>query len=186
MMLFYIVFTFLIIQRLMELFVARRNKQWMMARGGIEIGADHYPLMVLMHISFFASLWTEVILRDYPVSIAWAVLLAALIVVQLIRYWAIASLGRFWNTKIIVVPDADIVRRGPYRFLRHPNYTVVILEFAIIPLLFDAYITFAIFSILNVFILRHRIRVEEEGLSAHTTYTAAMGSRLRFLPKKPD
>lgn len=186
MIFFYTVFVSLIIQRLVELWIARRNQQWMLAHGGIEIGAEHYPLLVLMHISFFAGLWTEVVLRGYAISFAWPILLAALIIVQGIRYWAITSLGRFWNTRIIIIPGADVVRRGPYQFLRHPNYTVVILELALIPLLFNAYITCVAFSILNALVLSYRIRVEEEGLASYTAYTSVMQNRLRFLPKKPE
>ncbi|WP_081413174.1 isoprenylcysteine carboxyl methyltransferase family protein [Aneurinibacillus terranovensis] len=186
MLIFYAVFVFLIVQRLVELKVAKRNRAWMMSRGGKEIGAGHYPLMVLMHAGFFISLWTESAWKGYPLSVFWKALLGVLLVVQLLRYWAIVSLGRCWNTRIIYVPGGEAVRKGPYRFLRHPNYVVVILEFAVIPLFFKAYVTFFTFSLLNAIMLRHRIRVEEQALLSHTSYSRVMGDRRRFMPGRPE
>jgi methyltransferase len=183
---FYIVFLLLIAQRLVELRVARKNRAWMQSRGGIEIGAGHYPFMVLMHAGFFISLWMESALRGYPLSSLWPLIGCVLIIVQIVRYWAIMSLGPYWNTRIIFVPSAEVVKRGPYRLMRHPNYTVVILEIALISLLFKAYVTCVLFSILNAFMLRHRIRIEENGLFIHTNYAAKMGKSSRFIPKYPE
>jgi methyltransferase len=183
---FYLVFLLIISQRLLELRVAKRNREWMESRGGVEIGADHYPLMVLLHTVFFVSLWAEAALRGYPLSNRWPLIVFVLITVQIIRYWAIISLGPYWNTRIIFVPGGEVVKQGPYRFLRHPNYTVVILEIALIPLLFQAYVTCILFSLLNALMLRHRIRIEETGLAQHTDYADTMGSRFRFIPKSPE
>lgn len=186
MLIFYVVFSLLLTQRLLELRVAKRNQAWMEKRGGVEIGAGHYPLMVLLHAGFFISLWMEAAWRGYPLSAGWPLIGAVLLIVQFIRYWAIVSLGPYWNTRIIFVPGADVVQRGPYRFLRHPNYTVVVLEIALFPLLFQAYSTCILFSLLNAFMLRHRIRVEERGLAEYTDYASAMGHVSRFIPKLPE
>ncbi|MBN6189303.1 isoprenylcysteine carboxyl methyltransferase [Aneurinibacillus sp. BA2021] len=183
---FYVVFTLLLMQRLLELRVAKRNQAWMEQRGGIEIGAGHYPLMVLLHVGFLISLWGEAAWRGYPLSAGWPLIGAALLIIQAVRYWAIVSLGPYWNTRILFVPGAEVVQRGPYRFLRHPNYTVVALEIALFPLLFQAYVTCVLFSLLNAAMLRHRIRVEEQGLIEYTDYAAAMGRVSRYIPKVPE
>jgi methyltransferase len=183
---FYIVFLLIIAQRLIELRIANRNRKWMLAQRGTEIGAGHYPLIVLLHAGFFASLWIEVFSKGFPLFWAWPFIVCLLVSVQVIRYWAITSLGPYWNTRIIFVPGADAVRKGPYRYMRHPNYSVVILELLLIPLLFNAYITLLLFGFLNALMLRHRIRVEEEGLINHTNYGKTMESRFRFIPAKPE
>lgn len=184
MLFFYAVFTFLIVQRLTELAVARRNREWMMRRGGQEAGANHYPLMVAMHIGFFVSLWVETAWRGYSRSSAWMVLLLLLAAVQFLRYWALMALGRYWNTRIIFVPGDKIVRKGPYRFLRHPNYLVVMIEIALIPLLFHAYLTSFAFSFLNAWMMRYRIRIEEEALRMNTTYSQDMEGLHRLIPRR--
>lgn len=184
MIFFYAIFIFLILQRLIELVIARRNREWMMRRGGQEVGAEHYPFMVTMHVVFFASLWLETAWRGYPLSPAWIALLVLLAFVQLLRYWALISLGPYWNTRIIFVPGDKVVKKGPYRFLRHPNYMAVIIEIAIIPLLFHAYFTSFIFSLLNAWMLHHRIRIEEEALCMNTTYSQDIGNLNRFIPKR--
>ncbi|WCK52440.1 isoprenylcysteine carboxylmethyltransferase family protein [Aneurinibacillus sp. Ricciae_BoGa-3] len=182
MIFFYGVFLLLVIQRLTELWIAKRNRKWVLARGGIEIAAHHYPLIVSMHTAFLISLLAEVMLHGYPVSPWWAALLILMLAVQVLRYWAIASLGPYWNTRIFIIPGAKIVQKGPYLYMRHPNYLAVILEIALVPLLFEAYVTFFIFSVLNALMLRHRIKVEEEGLARFSSYQSDMGNRARFMP----
>lgn len=176
-------FCLIVLQRLTELLIAKRNEKWMKARGALEFGQAHYRLMVSMHVLFLFVFLVEVILFNKPLSSAWQVLLAIFLVAQAGRIWAIASLGRFWNTKIIVLPDADITKRGPYRYLKHPNYTIVIIELLVIPLMFNAYLTCALFSILNICILYIRIPVEEQALAQLTNYETTFMHANRFLPK---
>ena len=119
------------LQRLGELVLAQRNTRRLLAQGAIEVGANHYPLIVGLHGAWLAGLW--VLAWDRPVSLPW---LAVFAVLQLLRVWVIATLGRRWTTRIIVLPGAPLVRRGPYRFLSHPNYVVVAAEIAVLPLAF--------------------------------------------------
>lgn len=161
---------FVILQRLIELLVARRNEARMKREGAIEFGGGHYPWMVFMHIGFFLSLITEVLVLQKGISPYWPLLLFLFLLAQAGRIWALASLGKYWNTKIIVLPGAEPVRKGPYRFLKHPNYVIVTLELLVIPLLFNAYITAAVFAILNAIMLSVRIPAEETALKNLTEY----------------
>ncbi|MCM3320852.1 isoprenylcysteine carboxyl methyltransferase family protein [Cytobacillus kochii] len=170
---FFYFLLFVITQRCIELIVARFNEDWMKKRGGIEFGQSHYPLIVMVHSLFFIVLTVEVIVFGKGLSPYWYYLLPLFILTQVIRIWVLSSLGRFWNTKIIVLPHAKVVTKGPYRWLKHPNYTVVALEFLIMPLLFQAYYTALVFTLLNFFILAIRIPVEEEALKALTKYEEA-------------
>ncbi|EMT46591.1 MULTISPECIES: isoprenylcysteine carboxyl methyltransferase family protein [Anoxybacillus] len=158
----WVLFFLLIIQRISELCWAKRNEHWMKRRGALEFGQNHYKYMVGMHSLFFISLLLEG-MRKRP-SPLWSILLKIFIVLQLFRLWTIASLGRYWNTKIIVLPEAERIQKGPYRWLRHPNYFVVVFELIIIPLMFQAYWTAAIFTICNAYLLSVRIRAEERAL----------------------
>lgn len=152
-------------QRLAELWWCRRNRRRLLARGGREIRPDTYKTMVALHILFLASLSLE----SYPWRVpadarTWACL-GALFGVTTLRYWAIASLGEYWNTRVVVVPGTRLVRAGPYRFLRHPNYIVIVLEFLLLPLLMRAPATLVLFSLANLAALRQRIRIEETALA---------------------
>lgn len=174
---------FVLTQRIIELAIARRNAAWMKARGAVEFGAGHYPLIVLVHILFFSGTVTEVLVLDRPQPVWWPLPFAVFAAAQVLRVWCLFSLGRFWNTRIIVLPHASVVRRGPYRFMRHPNYIVVMLEFISFPLIFQAYITAVTVSLLNFAVLRlKRIPTEEQALSAVTNYAEEMGETARFLP----
>ena len=163
-------FGLLIAERLFELRLAARNRRILLLRGGQEFFPESYRIIVWMHLMFLASL----ILESYP----WWVPLDALtlcglgmfLLLQLLRYWCVCSLKEYWNTRIILVPGAKISRRGPYRFMRHPNYLVVTLEFALLPLLARAPVTFLVFSVANLFVLRQRIMLEEQALREHTDY----------------
>ncbi|WP_445326888.1 isoprenylcysteine carboxyl methyltransferase family protein [Solibacillus sp. FSL W7-1464] len=170
-MVFYIVLAFVIIQRLVELVVAKRNEKLMLAKGAYEVGASHYPFMILLHTSFFVSLFIEVVYfsGQFTPHYIWLVLFLML---QLLRVWCLVSLGPFWNTKIIILPGANVVAKGPYSFIRHPNYLVVCLEIAVLPLMFQAYFTAICFTILNFIILSIRIPMEEKALKEGTDYTA--------------
>jgi methyltransferase len=147
------------LQRLGELVLARRNTRRLLARGAVETGAQHYPLIVGLHAAWLAGLWW--VAWDRPVHL---VLLALYFVVVALRVWTMASLGERWTTRIITVAGAPLVRRGPYRFMPHPNYVVVAAEVALLPLVFGL-VTFAVvFSALNASVLWVRIRAEERAL----------------------
>lgn len=149
-------------QRVGELVLAQRNTKRLLLEGGREIGARHYPLFVLLHGGWLVAMFL-LIPPDAP---AVTPLLAAFVVLQLLRVWIVLSLGRYWTTRIITVPGAPLVRRGPYRFMRHPNYVVVIGEIALLPLAFGAWKIALVFSILNMALLWHRIRIEDTALAA--------------------
>ena len=153
------------LQRLAELAVARRNTRRLMARGGVEYGARHYPLIVGLHAAWLASL-VLLVPGDQPVS--WP-LIGVYAGLQGIRYWAIRSLGPNWTTRIVVVPGAATVRHGPYRYMRHPNYAVVVCEIALLPLAFGAWEIAVVFSVVNAAMLAHRIRIENAALDEAST-----------------
>lgn len=147
-------------QRLGELVLARRNTAALMARGAVEIGAGHYPLIVALHAAWLAAIvW---FLPSPPTVNFW--LLGLYLVVEGLRVWTLATLGPYWTTRIITLPGAPLVRRGPYRYLRHPNYVVVVLEIALLPLVFGEVAVAIVFSTLNAAALAWRIRQEETGL----------------------
>ena len=148
-------------QRLSELWLASRNTKRLMAAGAVEIGARHYPLFVLLHASWLVAI--AVLIPPYTPPNLW--LIGLFLLLQLGRVWVIASLGPYWTTRIIHVPGAKLVRKGPFRFVRHPNYLIVAGEVAVLPLAFGAYWIAAIFSLLSAALTIHRIRVEEGALS---------------------
>lgn len=153
-------------QRLGELVVARRNTQRLLAAGGVERGADHYPLIVGLHAAWLAGLW--LLTWDRPPNLAWV---AAYGVLEVLRVWVLVSIGRRWTTRIIVVPGETLVRKGPYRLIRHPNYAVVVGEIAVLPLVFGLTAYAVVFSLLNASLLWLRIHAEEKALGE----TAAPG-----------
>lgn len=146
-------------QRLGELALARRNTRRLLARGGVESGAEHYPLMVGLHAAWLVGLWALGWNRE-P-SLFW---LVAYLVLQGLRAWVIVSLGERWTTRIITVPGEPLVRRGPYRFVSHPNYLVVAAEIAVLPLVFGLGAYALVFFLLNASLLWIRIRAEERAL----------------------
>jgi len=161
---------FVILQRIVELFIARRNENWMLSKGAYEVGAKHYPFMVAIHVSFFVSLILEVMLFEKGLSTFWWYFFILFVGLQLMRIWVITTLGKYWNTKIIVLPGANVVKKGPFLLIRHPNYVVVTSEIIVIPLLFDAYFTAVVFTLLNALILYIRIPIEEAALRDVTDY----------------
>ena len=175
-MLFWILIGLVIIQRLVELRIAKRNEQRLKSSGAIEAGASHYPFMVAMHSSFFICLIAEVLFTDRPLSPAWPVLLAIFLAMQVLRVWCLATLGKFWNTKIIILPGANVVKRGPYKWLRHPNYVIVTTELLVFPLIFQAYFTAIVFMALNAWMLSVRIPAEERALREVTDYNERFGT----------
>lgn len=164
---FYLLFAFIVLQRLFEVGYARSNEKRMKKMGAVEAGAAHYKWIVLLHVLFFASLLAEVTVLGENSGRGWPVFLSVFILAQALRGWALASLGRFWNTKILVLPGAEKVKRGPYRWIPHPNYIVVALEIASLPLIFGAWRTAFVFSVANaLLLLLVRIPAEEEALRA--------------------
>jgi methyltransferase len=158
--------------RLIELAYAARNTRRLRARGGREVGARHYPLLVGLHAAWLATIFATVS-RDTPPSLPLAGVFAALLAA---RAWTIASLGPYWTTRVITLPDERLVRRGPYRFLRHPNYLIVAGEIAVLPLMFGAWRLALAFSALNAAALWHRIRVEDQALAPRRSRAAPGGS----------
>lgn len=157
-------FLFLISQRLIELFIAKRNEKWMKKRGGIEKGEGHYRWFIIIHILFFISILAETFIRSNQMIYVNYILLFIFIITQMGRFWCIYSLGRFWNTKVIILPGEPIIKKGPYKYIKHPNYIIVGVELFVIPLLFGAYVTAIIFPILHILLLRMRIPIENKAL----------------------
>ena len=152
------------LQRLLELVLARRNERRARARGAGEWGRGRYPIIVGLHSLWLVSTLVEGLLRGPVFPVYWPAALALFLLVQPLRYWAILSLGESWNTKILVVPGAKPVRSGPYRYLSHPNYVVVVVEILTFPLIFGAWLTALAFTLLNAVVLRVRIREENRAL----------------------
>lgn len=154
-----IVLALVTLQRLSELVIARRNTRDLLARGAVEHGSSHYPVMVALHGAWLIGLW----FWGWNASInAWLLLVYALL--QVLRFWTLASIGRRWTTRILTVPDDTLVKTGPYRFLRHPNYAVVLVEVPVLPLALGLETFALVFGFLNVAMLMWRIRIEEQAL----------------------
>jgi methyltransferase len=149
------------VQRLLELALSRRNAARLLSRGGYEIGADHYPYIVGVHAAWLATLWITVP-ADAAASWPW---LAAYLALQCGRAWVMLTLGPYWTTRIIHLPAEPLVRSGPYRFCRHPNYVVVAGEIAVLPFVFGQWYTAVVFSILNAAVIVWRLRVENAALA---------------------
>jgi methyltransferase len=154
-----ILLAYLTVQRLVELWWAKQNEARLMASGGIEYGRSHLPLMILFHAAWLAGLW--LLAYDRPVE---PFFLALFVVLQMARFWLLATLGRRWTIRIIVIPGEQLVARGPYRLLRHPNYAVVTGEIAVVPLALGLPTYALVFSILNAAMLAIRISAENAAL----------------------
>ena len=154
-------------QRLAELALAARNTRRLLARGGREVGREHYPLFIALHASWLLAIALMTPPRTEPF---WA-LIGVFAVLQLLRIWVIATLGPYWTTRVITLDGAPLVRSGPFRFLRHPNYWVVTGEIALLPLAFHDWAIALAWSILNALLLRHRIRVESAALAPRVAAT---------------
>jgi methyltransferase len=152
-------------QRLFELVLARRHELRARARGAVERGRGHYPFIFALHILWLMSTLVEGLLRGPDFPAYWPVPLSMFLLAQPLRYWALFSLGENWNTRILVVPGAKPVRRGPYRYLSHPNYVAVVVEILTFPLIFGAWITALVFTALNAAVLSVRIREEDRALA---------------------
>ncbi|MET9684949.1 isoprenylcysteine carboxyl methyltransferase family protein [Streptomyces coeruleorubidus] len=154
------------LERVAELVVSQRNAAWSLARGGVESGRGHYPFMVVLHTGLLVGALVEVWLRrpDVAPVLAWS-MLALVALAQGLRWWCIATLGRQWNTRVIVVPGAARVTGGPYRWIPHPNYVAVVVEGLALPLVHSAWITAVVFTALNGLLLATRVRAEDAALT---------------------
>ncbi|MFF4213986.1 isoprenylcysteine carboxyl methyltransferase family protein [Streptomyces sp. NPDC001796] len=166
-------------ERLAELTVARRNTRWSMARGGTETGRGHYPALVALHMGLLVGCLVEVRVAGRPFipGVGWP-MLALVVAAQGLRWWCIGTLGRQWNTRVIVVPGLPTVTKGPYRILRHPNYLAVVVEGAALPLVHGAWLTAAAFTVCNAGLLAVRVRSEEAALSAAARQAPPSDERL--------
>lgn len=170
--------------RLLELRVAARNRQRLLARGGVEIAPGHYPWMVALHTAFLVSCPLEVWFLNRPfLPVLAGAMLFFLIAAAALRWWVISTLDGRWTTRIVVLPGVAPVTGGPYRFLRHPNYLAVILEIVSLPMIHTAWLTALVFSVADALLLRVRIRAEEAGLSQASGYEAAFVDRPRLIPR---
>jgi methyltransferase len=149
------------IQRIGELWLSNRNTRRLLARGAREVGEAHYPFIVTVHTLWLAALWW--LAPGRPIDGLW---LGLFVLLQLARLWVITTLGERWTTRIIILPHAPLVRRGPYRFVNHPNYLVVVGEIAALPLAFGLWALALIFTLLNAAVLAVRIREESRALAS--------------------
>lgn len=154
--------SFVILIRLAELVYSRRNETWLLQQGAVEYGQKHYPFMITLHTLFFVSLAAEYSIL--PTQTFYPGMLVLYFVLLAFKVWVISSLGKFWNTKIYRVPAFPLVKKGPYKYVRHPNYLIVIAEIAIIPLVSGLYFTAIAFSVLNMLMLFVRIKAENKAL----------------------
>ena len=167
----YLLVGFIVLQRLIELLISRYNTKRLLEEGAQEHGARHYPVIVVLHMAWIASL---VIFVPYNAPLNW-LLLAVFVVLQLARVWVLLSLGRYWTTRIITVPDEPLVRRGPFRWVSHPNYMVVEAEIIVVPLIAGAWELSLVFGALNAMVLAWRIRIEEQALAPRRNQTNGSG-----------
>jgi methyltransferase len=170
------------LQRLAELCVARRNARWAREQGGYEVGGRHFPLIVSVHLLWFLGMAGEILSGATP-PVWWPLPAVLFLFAQVLRYWSLRSLGRHWNTRIWVIPGRKPVLRGPYRYIRHPNYLAVIAEILALPLVLGAFWTAGAVSLLNLLVLFGvRIPAEERALAAATGEDGETGRKNRFIP----
>ncbi|MDQ2865972.1 MAG: hypothetical protein M3R51_07070 [Candidatus Eremiobacteraeota bacterium] len=160
-----IVLLLVALQRIAEVVYAESNSRRLLARGAIELAREQHPWFVALHTAWLLAMWLFIPHETVP---NWW-LIGCFVALQCLRVWALASLGPYWTTRLITLPGAPLVRRGPYRFMRHPNYTVVVLELAVLPLAFGAWMLALAFSVLNGALLAWRIRVENSALAKRAT-----------------
>ena len=153
------------IERIAELVVSKRNWARSRERCGAELGAGHYPAMVVLHVGLLVGCLMEPLVADRPFipALGWP-MLVVVFAAQGLRWWCITTLGRQWNTRVIVIPGAPRVTGGPYRLISHPNYVAVVIEGIALPLVHSAWLTALVFTVLNAALLRTRVRDENSGL----------------------
>lgn len=167
------------LERLVELVVSARHAAWSFARGGVEHGRGHFPAMVALHSALLLACAAEVVVtrRPFLPALGWTALAVA-VASQVLRWWCIATLGPRWNTRVIVVPGLPLVDRGPYRWVRHPNYVAVVAEGVALPLVHTAWVTALAFTALNaVLLLGYRIPAEERALGLGADRSPSPGAR---------
>jgi len=166
-MTWYLILLFAVgVERLAELVLAQRNLAWSRARGGVEIGAGHYPVMVALHLALLVGCMVEVAVMQRPFipALGWP-MLALVVAAQGLRWWCITTLGRQWNTRVVVIPGAPRIDGGPYRWISHPNYVAVAVEGLALPLVHSAWVTALAFTTLNAALLSTRVSVENSALA---------------------
>ncbi|BBY38677.1 hypothetical protein MMAN_28110 [Mycobacterium mantenii] len=162
---YYLLVLAVALERVVELVVSTRNARWSFAQGAKEFGRSHYPVMVAIHSALLLGCLVEpwALHRPFIGWLGWP-MLAVVVASQALRWWCITTLGRRWNTRVIVLPQAPLVRQGPYRWLHHPNYVAVVAEGVALPLVHTAWLTAAVFTLANAALLRVRLRVENSAL----------------------
>lgn len=168
----YLVLAAVALWRIAELFLAKRNTARLRAKGAIEYGARHYPLFVVLHSAWLLAM----ALTISPYATVYGSWLIAFALLQIARVWVLWTLGERWTTRVLVLPDAEPIRHGPYRFVDHPNYLIVIAEIAVLPMAFGALWLAVIFSALNAALLAYRIRIEEQALRQHAPHASTTGA----------
>lgn len=164
---FWILVGFVLIQRLIELRIAKRNTTKSLAQGGREYGAGHYPWIVILHLLWYAAWILEVVIRGPQLNAFWPLWLVIFLAALAVRYWVITTLGPAWSMRIVVIPGAKRIQSGPYRYLNHPNYLVVAVELFVIPMIFNAWLTASFFTLLYLMTLFiWRIPAERKALKA--------------------
>ena len=171
----HLVLAFVVLQRVGELAFAHGNHRALRAQGAVEVGREHYPAIVALHTAWLLALATTID-PESPLSLPWA---GIFVLLECGRAWVIATLGRRWTTRVMVLPAAAPIRSGPYRYLRHPNYVIVCGEMAVVPLMFGAWELAAAASVLNLLVLRVRLRVENTALDAVGTEARRVNDRER-------
>jgi methyltransferase len=162
-MVFTLFISFVILLRIGELILSKRNEKWLLQNGAIEYGQKHYPLIIALHVFFIVSLIVEYSMKRTVSYNSFLLILYFLLLV--FKAWIILSLGKFWNTKIYRIPNYPLIKKGLYRHFKHPNYMIVIIEIAVIPLIFHLYFTAVIFSVFNAIMLTVRIKAENRVLN---------------------
>ena len=161
-MIFISFISFVILLRTGELLLSKRNEQWLRQHGAIEYGNKHYKFIVAIHVLYFCALIIEYVVRPHASFNAYLLLVYCFLL--LLKTWIVLSLGKFWTTKIYRIPNVPLVRKGPYKYFKHPNYFVVVFEILVIPLIFSIYYTAIIFTLLNAIVLFVRIKEENKAL----------------------
>lgn len=161
-MIFILFISFVILLRIGELVLSKKNEKWLLQNGAVEYGKQHYPFIVALHVSFLISLILEYFTQQTASYSLFFLLFYFLLLA--FKTWVILSLGKFWNTKIYHIPNVPLIKKGPYKYFKHPNYIVVIAEIAVIPLAFHLYYTAIIFTLLNTIMLFVRIKEENKTL----------------------
>lgn len=161
-MAFILFISFIVLLRIGELLLSKRNEKWLLQNHAVEYGKKHYPFIVVLHVLFIISMLFEYYTQQpMPCNLFFLILYVILLAS---KAWVIMSLGKFWNTKIYRIPTAPLIKKGPYKYFKHPNYLIVMVEIFIIPLVFHLYQTALVFSVLNLIMLSVRIGEENKAL----------------------